>query len=71
MKLIETKTYLVGFKEKGSNAMTIQRAIEGNLTEVVEIATEYANKYNYVIAVIKENDINTIRRSTKTISIDV
>lgn len=71
MKLIEAKTYLVGFRERNSNAITIYRAIEGNLMETVEIAEEYADKHSYTIAVIKENDTKTIRRSTKTISVDI
>lgn len=72
MKIIESKTYLVGFKFKNDKVISTWRAIEGEtISDVVKIAEEYANKYRYVISVIKENDTPTLRSSTKTISIDV
>lgn len=72
MKIIESKTYLVGFKFKGDKIVSTWRAIEGEtISDVIKIAEEYANKYRYVISVIKENDTPTLRSSTKTISIDI
>ena len=72
MKLIEAKTYLVGFKFKGDKIVSTWRAVEGEtISDVVKIAEEYANKYRYVISIIKENDTNTLRSSTKTISVDI
>lgn len=72
MKLIEAKTYLVGFKFKDDKIVSTWRAVEGEtISDVVKIAEEYANKYRYVISIIKENDTNTLRSSTKTISIDI
>lgn len=69
MKLIEITTYLVGFRRKNSSTIITYKAIEGNnLTEAMEIAKEYANKLDYVIAIIKENDTNILRRLTKTIN---
>lgn len=72
MKLIESKTYLVGFKFKNDKVISTWRAIEGEtISDVVKIAEEYANKYRYIISVIKENDTPTLRSSTKTINIDI
>lgn len=72
MKLIEVKIYLVGFRFKDSNATTAWRAVEGDtLSDIINIAEEYASKHRYVISIIKENDTNTLRSSTKTISIDI
>ena len=72
MKIIESKTYLVGFKFKGDKVISTWRAIEGEtISDVINIAEEYANKYRYVISIFKENDTPTLRSSTKTINIDV
>ena len=72
MKIIESKTYLVGFRFKDDKTISTYKAVEGNdIYEAMSVAKEYANKTRYVIATIKENDIPTLRSSTKTISIDV
>lgn len=72
MKIIETKTYLVGFRLNCDKCVSTWKAIEGEtISDALKVAEEYANKTRFVISVIKENDTPTLRSSTKTIKIDV